>query len=79
MTVLDGVGLGKGRMLVFLYKDYVSYTTGLETVRSLPHVEAEGLDSFLVDLSNERNFRLLSMGKLLAAPKSLREVLKLSA
>jgi DNA-binding Lrp family transcriptional regulator len=61
LTIVDGIGLGKGRMLIFLYKDYASYTKGLETIRSLPHVEAEELESFLVDLDNERNFRVLSM------------------
>jgi DNA-binding Lrp family transcriptional regulator len=62
LTVVDGIGLGKGRMLIFLYRDYTSYIKGMETVRSLPHVEAEGLESFLVDLSDKRNFRVLSMG-----------------
>jgi hypothetical protein len=61
LTVVDGAGLGKGRMLILLHKDYTSYAKELERIRSLPHVEAEGLDSFLVDLNNERNFRILSM------------------
>jgi DNA-binding Lrp family transcriptional regulator len=64
LMVVDGIGLGKGRMLIFLYKDYGSYTKGLQTIRSLPHVEAEELESFLVDLEDERNFRVLSMRQL---------------
>ncbi len=61
MMVVDGMGIGKGRVLINLYKDYGSYTEGMETIKSLPHVEAEETESFLVDLSNERNFRVLSM------------------
>ena len=61
MMVVDGMGMGKGRVLINLYKDYGSYTEGMETIKSLPNVEADETDSFLIDLCNERNFRVLSM------------------
>jgi len=61
MTVADGIGLGKGRVLTFLYKDYTSYCKGLERIRRLPHVEADDLESFVVDLNDENNFRVLSL------------------
>jgi DNA-binding Lrp family transcriptional regulator len=60
MTVADGTGIGKGRVLVFLYQDYTSYRKGLERIRRLPNVEADDMDSFIVDLNDENNFRVLS-------------------
>jgi DNA-binding Lrp family transcriptional regulator len=64
MIVVDGIGMGKGRLLVNLYRDYGSYAEGMDTIRNLPHVEAEKADSFLVDLCDENNFRVLSMAPL---------------
>lgn len=64
LMIVDGMGLGKGRMLIFLYKDYASYTKGLQTIRSLAHVEADELESFLVDLSDKSLFRVLSMSQI---------------
>jgi len=61
LTVADGIGLGKGRVVVILFKDYASYLQKLDAIRKLPNVEAENMESFLVDLKNERNFRILSM------------------
>jgi DNA-binding Lrp family transcriptional regulator len=61
LIVVNGVGLGKGRMLVNLYKDYASYTKGMEVIKSLPNVQADNLEGFLVDLNDERNFRILSL------------------
>jgi hypothetical protein len=61
MMVVDGMGIRKGRVLINLYKDYGSYLEGMATIKSLPHVEADQAESFLVDLCDERNFRVLSM------------------
>lgn len=61
LTVVDGIGLRKGRMIIILFKNYASYTEKLGLIRSLPNIEAENLDGFLVDLSDERNFRVFSM------------------
>jgi DNA-binding Lrp family transcriptional regulator len=61
LTVVDGMGLEKGRMLILLYKDYGSYTKGMEVIKNLTHVEPGGLESFLVDLNDENLFRILSM------------------
>ena len=61
ITVADGIGLQKGRAIIILFKDFASYSKRLALIRSLPNVEAEELDGFLIDLKNERNFRILSM------------------
>jgi len=64
LTVADGEGLGKGRVVVILLKDYSSYLEKLDIIRNLPNVEAGNMEVFLVDLCNERNFRILSMKQL---------------
>jgi DNA-binding Lrp family transcriptional regulator len=64
LIVVNGIGLKKGRMLINLYQDYSDYMNGLDTIRSLPDVKAEEMESFLVDLNDERNFRILSMAQI---------------
>jgi len=63
LIVVNGIGLQKGRMLINLYKDYADYIEGLKAIRSLPHVEADELESFLVSLDDERNYRILTLGE----------------
>jgi len=63
LIVVNGIGLGKGRMLINLYKNYASYREGIEVIKSLPHAQADDLESFLVDLNDKRNFRILSLGQ----------------
>ncbi len=64
IMVVDGAGMGKGRVLINLYKDYASYTEGIRTIKSLPNVDANQTESFLVNLSDGSNFRILSMEQL---------------
>lgn len=61
LVVVNGIGLDKGRMLINLYRDYSGYAEGMNVIKSLPHVDAGEIESFLVDLNDERNFRILSM------------------
>ena len=61
LIVVNGIGLEKGRMLINLYKDYAGYAEGMDVIKHLPHVDADKAESFLVDLNDERNFRILSM------------------
>jgi DNA-binding Lrp family transcriptional regulator len=77
LIVVNGIGMGKGRMLINLYKDYSSYTKGMDVIRSLPYVEADRLEGFLVDLNDDRNFRILTLEQVArhiqAFGKSLKE------
>jgi DNA-binding Lrp family transcriptional regulator len=61
LIVVNGIGLGKGRLAINLYRDYASYGKGMKIIKSLPHIDADEIESFLVDLSDEDNFRMLSM------------------
>jgi DNA-binding Lrp family transcriptional regulator len=64
LIVVNGIGLEKGRMIINLFKDYSSYLEGLKILKNLPNVDADKVESFLVDLNDFRNFRILSMMQL---------------
>jgi DNA-binding Lrp family transcriptional regulator len=61
LIVVNGIGLQKGRVAVNLFRDYSSYAEGMNIIKSLPHIDADRIESFLVDLNDEDNFRMLSM------------------
>ena len=63
LMVANGIGLGKGRLAVNLFQDYSSYTEGMRVIKNIPNIEADSIDSFLIDL-NDNNFRMLSMAEL---------------
>jgi DNA-binding Lrp family transcriptional regulator len=62
LMAVSGMGLGKSRMFITLYRNYSSYVDAMELAPSLPHVDTEVVESFLVDL-NESSYRLLSLGQ----------------
>jgi DNA-binding Lrp family transcriptional regulator len=61
LIVVNGDGLKKGRVAINLYRNYASYIEGLNTIRNLPNIDADDIESFLIDLNDEDNFRTLSM------------------
>jgi DNA-binding Lrp family transcriptional regulator len=61
MMVVNGIGLNKGRMIIIFYKDFSSYAEDLKVIKNLPHSDPGEIESFLIDLNDERNFRTLSM------------------
>jgi DNA-binding Lrp family transcriptional regulator len=61
LIVVNGIGLKKGRVAINLYRDYSSYAEGMNMIKSLPHIDADEIESFLVDLNDEDNFRMFSM------------------
>jgi DNA-binding Lrp family transcriptional regulator len=63
LMAVNGIGLGKGRMFITLYKNYSAYTEAMQITKGLPHVDAENVESFLVDLNDENNYRLLTLSQ----------------
>jgi DNA-binding Lrp family transcriptional regulator len=61
LMAVNGIGLGKGRMFITLYRNYGRYADAIRVAKSLPHVHAEEIESFLVDLNDEDNYRLLTL------------------
>jgi DNA-binding Lrp family transcriptional regulator len=64
LIVVNGIGLEKGRMIINLFKDYSSYVDALRIIKNLPNIDADKVESFLVDLNDKLNFRILSMKEL---------------
>ena len=58
---VDGEGLKKDRMFISLYKTYSDFNRAMGLAKRLPFVNIESLESFLVDLENKNNYRVLSM------------------
>jgi DNA-binding Lrp family transcriptional regulator len=64
LIAVNGIGLGRGRMFITLYRNYTRYAEAMQLTKNLPHVDAQGLESFLVDLNDESNYRLLTLKQL---------------
>jgi DNA-binding Lrp family transcriptional regulator len=64
LMAVNGSGIGKDRMFITFYKDYAAYTEAMRSTKNLPNVSAQSLDSFLVDLNDENNYRLLTLKQL---------------
>jgi DNA-binding Lrp family transcriptional regulator len=61
LMAVNGVGLGKDRLFITFYRDYPAYSKAMGLTKNIPHVEVHGVDSFLVDLNDKDNYRILSM------------------
>lgn len=60
LMAVKGIGLGKGIAFITLYRSYARYAEAMKMAQSLPHVNRR-IESFLVDLNDESNYRLLTM------------------
>lgn len=61
LTIVNGIGNNKNRLFIDFYEDYSAYTKVIDTLREFPFTNVESMDSFLVDLKDETNLRVLSM------------------
>ena len=58
---VDGEGLKKERMFISLYRTYSDFYRAMGLAKQLPFINIDSLESFLVDLENKNNYRVLSM------------------
>ena len=61
LMAVDGVGLQKDRMFITFYEDYSAYSSAMRLTKQLPHINIESVESFLVNLEDKNNYRILSM------------------
>ena len=61
LIAVRGIGLEKDTMFITFYKDYSAYMEAMQLAKQIPHVSIDSLASFLVDLNDKYNYRLLSM------------------
>lgn len=64
LLAVKGEGMKKDRMFVAFYKNFAAYTMSMELVSSLPYVDVDSLDSFLVDLNDKSNYRDLTFRRI---------------
>jgi len=64
LMAVEGIGKGSNRLFVGFYKDYSEYAKAMEFLRTIPIISANNIDTFMVDLSNEKNYRILSMSSI---------------
>lgn len=64
IMIMGGLGLGYDGMFISFHKDYSSFLKLLDQTKRLPLVEKTRLDSFLVSLSEEYQYRNLTLSNL---------------
>jgi DNA-binding Lrp family transcriptional regulator len=63
ITVVHGMGLGKDLLFATFYKDYAEFVKSMDHIKTMPVTDIDTIETFLVNISDPRNSRLLSMSK----------------
>ncbi len=61
LMAVSGLGRKSDRAFITFYKDYSDYTRAMKLTKQIPLLDADNLDTFLVRLDDETNYRILSM------------------
>ena len=61
LMAMNGMGLGYDQVFISFHKDYTSYVKTMNEVRKFPCFDPSHLDSFLIDLTDERHFQPLTL------------------
>jgi DNA-binding Lrp family transcriptional regulator len=61
LMAVNGVGNRKNRTFITFYRDYSAYNEAMKLTKQLPFADVDTLDTFLVSLEDETNYRVLSM------------------
>jgi DNA-binding Lrp family transcriptional regulator len=61
LMAVNGIGLNKDTLFVAFYEDYAAYANAMSLTKEVPFIELGALESFLVDLNDQSNYRLLTM------------------
>jgi DNA-binding Lrp family transcriptional regulator len=61
LMIVNGIGNNKNRLFIDFYEDYSAYVEVIKAVKGFPFIDVDSIDSFLVNLKDETNLRVLSM------------------
>jgi DNA-binding Lrp family transcriptional regulator len=61
LLAVNGIGGKKNRLFLSFYEKYADYSRAMTLARRIPSVDVDTMESLLVDLSDETNYRVLSM------------------
>ena len=76
LMAVNGEGMEKDVMFITFYKDYSAYSDAVSLTKSLPFISLASFESFLVDLNDEDNYRLLTLGQMARHLESLGKISK---
>jgi DNA-binding Lrp family transcriptional regulator len=60
LMIVNGMGNNKNRLFIDFYENYSTYIDVIKTLKQFPFINVESIDSFLVNLKDETNLRVLS-------------------
>jgi DNA-binding Lrp family transcriptional regulator len=61
LMAMNGMGLGYDQVFISFHKDYASYVKTMNEIKRFPYFDSTHLDSFLIDLTEERHFQPLTL------------------
>ena len=60
IIAVNGEGMQKDRMFITFYREYAGFVRAMELLRHLPNLNVDSVESFLVNLSDKRNYKILT-------------------
>jgi DNA-binding Lrp family transcriptional regulator len=61
LMAVNGEGMQRDRMFITFYRDYADFVRSMRVTKRLPHVNVDSVESFLVNLKDENNYRILTL------------------
>lgn len=61
VMAVNGLDGDKNRLFVTFYENYAAFREAMALTKKLPHVNVKNIESFLVSLKDNTNYRILSM------------------
>jgi DNA-binding Lrp family transcriptional regulator len=61
LMAANGISRNKNRLFITFYENYSAYVEAMRLTRQLPFADVDSIESFLVNLHDETNYRLPSM------------------
>jgi DNA-binding Lrp family transcriptional regulator len=63
LMAVRGSGTGKDTMFITFYRNYTAYAEAMQLAKRIPYVCIDSVQSFLVDLNDKNNYRILTMAQ----------------
>ena len=64
LLAVNGLSQSKNRLFITFYENYSDYADAMRLTRQIPLVNVGSMESLLVDLKDETNYRVLSMSSI---------------
>jgi DNA-binding Lrp family transcriptional regulator len=64
LMAMRGIGLERDAMFITFFRNYADFAKMLVAAKQIPHVHIDNVSSFLVDLNEKNNYRILTMAQI---------------